>query len=294
MSHRGFAKLWRMYADGGALKNHKRFVFWCWCLIKASHKEMTQTVGFQEVKLLPGQFIFGRRKAAEELGMSEKNIRTCINSLKRAGKLAVKPANKFSVVTIVNWEDEQVNEGKGGQQAGQQNGQQNGQQGANKGPTKGHKQELKAFKHSSIDEEKDTPEPTATGTSPGDELPKGGKAKIKTEAERLAEYQAQPDKGWNAFLIAYHEIHGFLPTWSIGRGSQKEFIILTDLLAKVGGDKSLLLKIWRLYLSDPDPFFAKNSYRPGALVNGFDNFLIRARNGTGPQGVYTPDSRLSA
>jgi predicted transcriptional regulator len=62
----------------------------------------------------------GRRKAAEELGMSEKNIRTCIKSLKRAGKLASEAANKFSIVTIINWESEQGNDDKEGHQNDQQ------------------------------------------------------------------------------------------------------------------------------------------------------------------------------
>jgi len=36
---RGYVKLWRKSIDGGWLSNHKLWVFWCWALIKASHKE---------------------------------------------------------------------------------------------------------------------------------------------------------------------------------------------------------------------------------------------------------------
>lgn len=61
-------------------------------------------VGYQEVKLLPGQFIFGRQKAAADLNMSEKSIRTCLTGLRSAQKLAIKSASKFSIITVINWD----------------------------------------------------------------------------------------------------------------------------------------------------------------------------------------------
>jgi len=59
-------------------------------------------VGFQEIELNPGQFIFGRNKCAEETGLSEQNIRTCVQFL-NPSELTIKPTNKFSVGTIINW-----------------------------------------------------------------------------------------------------------------------------------------------------------------------------------------------
>ncbi len=60
-------------------------------------------VGFQVVDLQPGQFVFGRKKAAQELGMSEQNIRTCVDHLRRLENIAIKSTNKYSVITIINW-----------------------------------------------------------------------------------------------------------------------------------------------------------------------------------------------
>lgn len=60
-------------------------------------------IGNQQVILQPGQFIFGRKKAAKEIGLSEQQIRTCIDSLKTMENLTIKTTNKFSVVTVVNW-----------------------------------------------------------------------------------------------------------------------------------------------------------------------------------------------
>jgi len=71
--------------------------------LKASYKEYDAIVGLQRVHLLPGQFIFGRRKAAEETGLSEREIRTIVELLKKSGNLTIKTTNKFSIITIINW-----------------------------------------------------------------------------------------------------------------------------------------------------------------------------------------------
>lgn len=101
---RGYVRLWRKSIDSGLIKNHNIWIFWTWCLMKANHrKDYKQTVGFQEVFLQPGDFIFGRKMAAEETELSEQNIRTCLTFLKKAKNLTIKSTNKFSVISITNW-----------------------------------------------------------------------------------------------------------------------------------------------------------------------------------------------
>lgn len=101
--NRGYIKLWRKTLDTEILKNHKLWAFWSWCLMKASHKRYVQLVGFQEIELFPGQFIFGRSAAAKDLAMSVQNIRTCVQYLSKHENLTIKSTNKFSIITIVNW-----------------------------------------------------------------------------------------------------------------------------------------------------------------------------------------------
>ena len=55
---RGWIRLWRKSLDKGWLKNRNVWTVWCWCLMKASHKECTVIVGNQEVHLKPGEFVF--------------------------------------------------------------------------------------------------------------------------------------------------------------------------------------------------------------------------------------------
>lgn len=101
--NRGYVKVWRKIQDNGILRNHKYCAFFLWALTKASHRQINIIVGCQPITLEPGQFIFGRRIAAEELGMSEQEIRTCIEIAKKADFLTIKSTNKFSIITVINW-----------------------------------------------------------------------------------------------------------------------------------------------------------------------------------------------
>jgi len=99
----GYIKLWRKIIENGWLKNHDLFIFWTYCLLKASYKCHTQIVGFKQVELQPGEFIFGRRKAAKDIKMSEQTIRTCLKNLESMGNLTIKPTHLFSIISINNW-----------------------------------------------------------------------------------------------------------------------------------------------------------------------------------------------
>lgn len=100
----GYVKLWRKALDNDWLKNHELWAFWSYCLLRAKHEPGRVRVGFQEVHLEAGQFIFGRAQAARDLGMTEWKIRQCLTFLKGAGNLTSKTASKFSIISIVNWD----------------------------------------------------------------------------------------------------------------------------------------------------------------------------------------------
>ena len=134
----GYIKLWRKVLDGDMLKNHKLFIFWAWCLLKASYKQYKITVGFQEIELLPGQFIFGLKAASRETQLSIQNIRYCLRSLQGTQNLTIKTTNKFSILTIANWDLYQGN--------GIEINNQNNKQVTNKRQTSNNKQERKESK----------------------------------------------------------------------------------------------------------------------------------------------------
>jgi hypothetical protein len=139
--NQGYVRLWRKSLDAGWIKNHKLWAFWSWCLLKASYKEVDTIVGLQVVHLMPGQFIFGRKKAARDLGLSEREIRTIIEFLKKAGNLTIKATSKFSVITIINWHTYQSDDDTNDQQTTSKigkNDHQNDQQIFGNYPNKSH------------------------------------------------------------------------------------------------------------------------------------------------------------
>jgi hypothetical protein len=134
----GYVKLWRKSMESAVFKNANVWKFWCWCLMKATHKPVQILVGYQRVDLVPGQFIFGRAKASKELRLSEREIRTCVDTLSKLENMTIKATNKFSIISICNWDTYQ--NGKN------ENDQHNDQQATNKRPTSDHKQEYKECK----------------------------------------------------------------------------------------------------------------------------------------------------
>lgn len=110
--NKGYVKLWRKSLDAGWIKNHKLWVFWTYCLMKASHKPYKAIVGNQEVFLEVGQFVTGLRVISRETGLSIREIRTVLAFLINAGNVTIKTTNKFSIITIVNWNTYQSGEGE--------------------------------------------------------------------------------------------------------------------------------------------------------------------------------------
>lgn len=134
----GWIKLHRKIIGCGFFNNPNLSHFWLWCLLKATHEEYEQVIGFTAVRLYPGQFIFGRKVAAEETGLSPQTIRTCTRTLISTRNITIQPTNKFSVITICNWAIYQNTE--------TQTNQQTNQQLTNNQPTTNHKQEHKEHK----------------------------------------------------------------------------------------------------------------------------------------------------
>ena len=51
-----------------------------------------------------GSLVTGRKKLAEELGISEQSVRTSLNHLKSTNEITIKSSSKYSVITINNYE----------------------------------------------------------------------------------------------------------------------------------------------------------------------------------------------
>lgn len=112
----GWIKLHRKLLDSPIFQNEKLFKVFAYCLMKASHKEHTQLVGRRVVHLQKGQFVFGRKRASEELRLKESTVRDYVKLLEKLGTIDIKSDNKFSVITVINWavyqNDEEISDSK--------------------------------------------------------------------------------------------------------------------------------------------------------------------------------------
>ena len=110
MENKSWIKLYRKLLQSPIFENEKALKIWIWCLCKATHKGITQLVGQQIIELNTGQFIFGREKASEELKMTESTVYKYIKLLEKLQMISIKSNNKFSIVSIDNWEEYQGEE----------------------------------------------------------------------------------------------------------------------------------------------------------------------------------------
>ncbi|MCP3028789.1 DnaD domain-containing protein [Halobacillus sp. A5] len=106
----GWLKLHRKILHSEIFDNEKMLKIFIYCLTKASHKNTESRVGRQKVQLEPGQFIFGRKKAASELNMNESTVRDYLKMLKEDDVITIHSTNKYSVITVENWAIYQSND----------------------------------------------------------------------------------------------------------------------------------------------------------------------------------------
>lgn len=100
----------------GWIKLHRSISEWEWfsdmyvwtlfthLLVEANHEERK----WKGVILKPGDVIFGLPEWSKKTGISIQSLRTALDRLKSTGELTRKNYNKFSVISINNWDEYQT------------------------------------------------------------------------------------------------------------------------------------------------------------------------------------------
>lgn len=78
--------------------------FWSWCQLKAAERTTTVYVRYKPVTLLPGQLVFNRRADAQEIGLSEQTLKTCLKTLSIGDhpRLTVQTTRTYTIITLEN------------------------------------------------------------------------------------------------------------------------------------------------------------------------------------------------
>jgi hypothetical protein len=100
-------KLYRKLTDSLVFSNEKCLKIWIWCLCKSGYIDKEIVFGRQKIKLKKGQFIMGGIKAEETLRIARTTIYYWLNFLKDEGMIDIKKTNKYTIITIQNWDEYQ-------------------------------------------------------------------------------------------------------------------------------------------------------------------------------------------
>lgn len=103
----GFIKIYRSLEEWGWYSDGVVKDVFLHCLIKAAYKDCE----YMGQKLKAGQLVIGRKKLAEALGFGERQIRTALEKLQLSGEITVESSSKYSVITVVKWNEYQCCEG---------------------------------------------------------------------------------------------------------------------------------------------------------------------------------------
>jgi len=105
-----------MQTLNGFIKVHRKLVQWGWYqdyVVKDLFLHLLLTSSFKDSEWMGrtirrGQLVTSYGNLANTLGFSVQQIRTAINKLKSTGEITTESTNRFTIITVVNWEKYQV------------------------------------------------------------------------------------------------------------------------------------------------------------------------------------------
>jgi hypothetical protein len=105
MSANGFIVLYRSLLNWEWYTDPNTTRLFIHCLLRANHKDKR----WQGIVINRASFVTSHSILANELGLTISQIRTSINKLKSTGEIAHKSHNKYGIITILKYDNYQVN-----------------------------------------------------------------------------------------------------------------------------------------------------------------------------------------
>ncbi len=106
----GWIKLHRLLLEKEIFQDAYVLKTFLYLLLKAAYKEMKFKVGNKNIELVPGQLLYGRKVVSQKLNIGEGKLRGIMEYLVQNGSIEMEAHSKYSIVTIVNWEQYQKGE----------------------------------------------------------------------------------------------------------------------------------------------------------------------------------------
>jgi len=100
----GWIKLYRKLIENPIFLKPELLQLFIYCLLKANHETQRIIFNGQEIEIKSGQFITGREVMGRDLKQNPITTYKRLKVLENLQILNIKSNNKFSVVTVLNWE----------------------------------------------------------------------------------------------------------------------------------------------------------------------------------------------
>ena len=108
----GWLKLYRSILDSAVFQDAEILKVWIWLLCNVAFEQHDTICYGKVIHLKPGQIATGRKKIAQCTDLSENKVYRALTALKSLGNIEIKATNKYSIITVANWDKYQEENGK--------------------------------------------------------------------------------------------------------------------------------------------------------------------------------------
>ena len=108
----GWLKLYRSILDSAVFQDAEILKVWIWLLCNVACEQHDIICYNKVIHLKPGQIATGRKKIAQCTDLNENKVYRALSALKSLGNIEIKATNKYSIITVVNWDKYQEENGK--------------------------------------------------------------------------------------------------------------------------------------------------------------------------------------
>ena len=108
----GWLKLYRSILDSAVFQDAEVLKVWIWLLCNVAFEQHDAICYGKVIHLKPGQIATGRKKIAQCTDLNETKVYRALTALKSLGNIEIKSTNKYSIITVVNWDKYQDENGK--------------------------------------------------------------------------------------------------------------------------------------------------------------------------------------
>ena len=108
----GWLKLYRSILDSAVFQDAEILKVWIWLLCNVAFEQHDTICYGKVIHLKPGQIATGRKKIAQCTDLNENKVYRALTALESLGNIEIKSTNKYSIITVVNWDKYQDENGK--------------------------------------------------------------------------------------------------------------------------------------------------------------------------------------